>query len=35
VLCTLERDLIAGVNAQERSVLGLAALPDPAGSGRS
>lgn len=35
VLCTLERELIAGVNAQERSVLGLAALPEAAGSGRS
>ena len=36
VLCTLERDLIAGVNARERSVLGLAPVPEAAtGTGRS
>jgi DNA-binding transcriptional ArsR family regulator len=35
VLCTLERDLIAGVSARERAVLGLSRLPEAAGSGRT
>jgi len=35
VQCTLERDLIAGVSARERAVLGLGRLPEAAGSGQS